>query len=381
MARALASARKAARRGSLERRPRKWVRGQMRLAMLLGESGGRSHDRGELEEARDILAAAIPVLEQQQLHGELATALYYRSRAEWGLGNLAPDTAGLETAVETLQHLLTFKPWPRHLLRSVVMTLPAVILVEIGERVDDTARMEAGLSLCREAAAIARRRIRVEWCIVHRNLSHVLGILGRRKSDPALLEEAIAVAREATGAIKQASYPAQWVASRAALGFALGALGELNGDAEMLEESLLVLEKAMLVSGPGLRSEGRTMLAQNAGGAGIALGRLTRDPVKLRTAVADLRSALAAFDAAGLPFARAETARMLGQALAELGGLEDAPEALREAVAQYNAALETYAAAGAAKQADECEEALRALAGGETPGVAAATFTPRYVVR
>ncbi len=371
MTRALTSARKAAARGSRERRPRKWVRGQMRLAMLLSESGGRRHDRDELEEAATILAAAIPVLEQQGLRNELATAIYYRARAESGLGNMALDTAGLETAFETLRHLLTCEPWPRHLLRSVIMALSGVTLVEIGERLDDTARMEAGVSLCREAAAIARRRIRVEWCIAHRILSHALGALGRWKSDPALLEEAIAVAREAAGAIKQASDPYQWVAARTELGFALGALGELNGDAEMLEESLLVLEKAMLASGMGLRGSGKAMLARNAGGAGTALGRLTGNPAILRTAVGDLRTALAAYDGAGLPFAQAETARMLGQALAGLGGLEDDPEARREAAAQYRAALEIYNAAGAAKQAGECEEALRALEGGETPGAAA----------
>lgn len=371
MARALTSARKAARRGSRERKPRKWVRGQMRLAMLLCESGGRRHDRDELEEAAGILAAAIPVLEQQGLRNELATAIYYRARAEGGLGNKALDTAGLETAFEILQHLLTFKPWPRHLLRAVIVALSGVNLVEIGERLDDTARMEAGVSLCREAAAIARRRIRVEWCIARRILSHALGVLGRHTSDPALLEEAIAAAREAAGAIKQDSDPYQWVSARAELGFALGALGGLNGDGEMLEESLSVLEKATMVSAPGFRGSGRAMLARIAGGAGIALGRLTGNPIVLHTAVGNLRTALAAFEGAGLPFAEAETARMLGQALTELGGLEDDPEALREAAAQYRAALEIYRAAGAAKQAGGCEDALRALEGGETPGATA----------
>lgn len=381
MARALTSARKAAQRGSPERKPRKWVRGQMRLAMLLCESGGRSHDRGELEEAAGILAAAIPVLEQEKLHNELATAIYYRARAEGGLGNKALDTAGLETAFATLQHLLTFKPWPRHLLRAVILALSGVNLVEIGERLGDTARMEAGLSLCREAAEIARRRIRVEWCIARRILSHALGTLGRHTSDPALLEEAIAAAREAAGAIKRDSDPYQWVSARAELGFALGTLGGLNGDGEMLEESLSVLEEAMLASGPGLRGSGKAMLARHAGGTGTALGRLTGNPIVLHTAVGDLRTALAAFEGAGLPFAEAETARMLGQALAELSHLEGGPEAPREAVAQFTAALEIYNAAGAAKQAGDCEEALRALESGETPGAAAGRITPRYVAR
>ena len=371
MARAIESARRAAAGRSRVRRPRAWARAQMQRVMLLAESGGRNYDRAQLEEARAVVVEVIPILQGQGLTAELATALYYRGRAEWGLGSLEPGAAGLETAVATFRELLDLKPWPRHLLRAVVVSLPAVILLDIGERRNDLAIMEEGAALAREGAEIARRRIPVECCIVWRNLCHALALLGRRKGDAALLEEAVAFGRKACEAVGQTRYPGQWAASHAVLGNALGALGALRGDAAMLAEALVPLEAAQRMSGAKLPREGRMMLGQNIGSVRLSLARLTGDRAVLDAAAADLRAALVAFAEAGLPYARAETARMLGDALAERGERE-------EAEAQYRAALEIFGKAGAARPATETQDALARL--DDTAG-APATHTPVYQVR
>lgn len=373
MARAIASARRTAARKSRERRPLAWGRVQMQLVMLLAESGGRGHDRASLSEALAIVKEVIPILRERRRTPELATALYYRGRAEWGLGKLEVGTGRLETAVATLRELLALEPWPRHLLRAVVVSLPAVILLDIGERKDDSGAMAAGVALAREAAATARRRIPVECCIAWRNLCHCLAMLGRRNGDDALLEEAVAYGRKACGAIKQATYPGQWAVSHASLGHALGVLGELRGDKALLAEALVPLEAAQRVTGAGLPRNGRMMLSQNIGGVRLSLGRLTDDPEILGAAAADLRAALAAFEAAGLPFARAETARMLGDALAGRGARDDAR-------AQYRTALALFEEADASRHARETEAALARLDGGPA-GPAGTTHTPAYQVR
>lgn len=373
MARAIASARRAAAGRSRERRPLAWARAQMQLVMLLAESGGRSHDRAKLAEAFAIVTDVIPVFQDRKLTPELATALYYRARAEWGIGMLEPGTARLETAVATLRELLAFEPWPRHLLRAVVVSLPAVILLDIGERRDDPAAMAEGVALAREAAGLARRRIAVECCIAWRNLCHCLAMLGRRTGDQALLEEAIAFGHKACSAVKQAQNPGQWAASHASLGHALGALGELRGDAAMLVEALIPLEAAQRNADAGLRGTRGMMLLQNVGGVRLSLGRCTGDSAVLDAAAADLRTALAAFEAAGLSFARAETARMLGDALAERGDRD-------QAEAHYRTALEIFAAAGASRHATETEAALRDLENGAT-ALPTVGFTPSYTVR
>lgn len=382
MARALGAARDAIGK-TPERKRRAWARVRLRLAMLLTESGGRWHDRERLEEAAGLLDEAIPVLGELGLLGEKATALYYRGRTEWGRANKEAGTAGLEQAVATFRELMAIEPWPRHLLRAVIISLPAIILVDIGERKDDPDIIEQGLALCREAVAAARRRIGPEWCIAYRNLSHVLGVIGRRNGDEALLEEAISAAREATAAVKLARYPNQWLMTQATLGYALGALGELRGDAGLLEESLAVLEAARETAGPEFRADGRAVLTLNAGSSRIALGQLKRDPAMLGQAVEDLRAALDAFRDAEIQFAGAETARMLGQALAALAELTGEAEVRQQAAEQFRAALAVFATNGASRHLKECQDDLRDLES-PPPGPAGPTnvsFTPGYDVK
>ena len=370
---AIDAARRAAAGRTPGRRPLARARAQMQLVMLLAESGGRRHDRAQLAEALATVTDVIPILRDRNLTPELATALYYRARAEWGLGMLETGTARLEAAVATLRELLALEPWPRHLLRAVVVSLPAVILLDIGERRDDPAAMAEGVALAREAAGLARRRIAVECCIAWRNLCHCLAVLGRRTGDEALLEEAVTFGRMACDALRPTRYPGQWAASHASLGHALGALGELRRDAAMLADALVPLEAAQRSDSAGLPRAGYTMLLQNIGGVRLSLGRLSGDAAVLDAAAANLQAALAAFDAAGLTFARAETARMLGDALAERGARD-------AAAAHYRTALEIFAAAGASRQATETEAALRDLECGAT-GAAGATHIPVYQVR
>ncbi len=382
VARALASARKAAGKLSKAEGSRRWARAQLQLAMLLTRAGGHEYDGNQLGEALEILAATIPVLEAKGMTGERATALYYRGRAEWEIAMREPDGARLEAAVETFRHLLEHRPWPRHLLHSVVMTLPAVILVDLGQRRDDRAMIEEGVALCREAVTVARRRIAVEWCIAYRNLCHCLTILGHHAGDSGLLEEAVAAGREAAGAIRPAKDPGQWIISHICLGHALCTLGELGGDAGKLQEGIAVLEEIRRSNDPAMEHESRMLVAQPLAGALIAIGRLTGNRVALRRARQELIVAQKVFDRSGRYFARAEAERMTGLALASLGAIEKDPAARREAEARYRAALELFSAAGAIRQVDETEAALRALddapAADGLPGL---PFTPFYVVR
>lgn len=376
--RALRSARRQAARRSRDRWPRSWVRAQMQLAMLLTQAGRENRDRDRLREALVLLAAAIPVLEAKRMSAERATALYYRGRAEWELGMMEPDDTGLETAAATFLHLLPLQPWPRHLSRAIVVTLPAVILADLGQRRGDRAMIEKGVALCREAVTVARRRVAVEWCAAYRNLCHVLTILGRHTSDITLLEEAIAAGREAAAALRQSRDPAQWAASRTYLGRALCTLGELRGDADTVREAVAVLEEVRRAN--GLAHEGRMVVAQTLGGALIAAGRLTRDRVALRRAVQELIVAQRVFDRMGRSFAHAEAERMAGFALASLGAIENDPAARREAESHYRKALELFSASGATRQTAETETALRDLEMGAS-GLPAAVFTPLYSVR
>ena len=381
MARALVSARRAAGRTARGRKSRRWVRAQMQLAMLLTEAGGDRPNREQFEEALAILAEAVPFLRARKLTPELATALYYRGRAEWGLGGLEPGWEQLEIAVATFRELMEIKPWPRHLLRGVIVSLPAVILVDIGDRKDDAAVMEEGLALAREAVEAARPRVAIDKSIARRNLSHVLGMLGRKTENPAMLEEAIEVARAAIADITQKAFPGHWVACQANLGYALGALGEQRGDEAMLGEALSVMEAAHESGDLKWRREGHVMLAQNAGGVRLALSRLRRDPALLRRAIVDLTESLDAFKELALPFGQAETARMLGRTLAALGEMERNKELLDQAADCYRWALDIFTRAGATRHAAETGEALRSLVDDDRAGSGDVRHQPIYIVR
>jgi len=381
MGRALVSARKAAAKTNRDRKPRRWARAHMQLVMLLTEAGGNRPNRGQFEEALAILAEAIPILKAEKLTPELASAIYYRGRAEWGLGGLAPGCEQLEVAVATFRELLEIEPWPRHLLRGVIVSLPAVILIDIGDRKDDLATMEEGVGMARQAVEVARARIRIDKSIAERNLSHALGMLGRKTANPAILEEAIEVAHTAAEGIKQTVYPGHWAACQANLGYAMGALGELRGDAAMLEEAVTVMEAARESGELKWRREGHVMLAQNCGSVRLALSRLRRDPALLRRAIADIEESLEAFNELALPFGQAETSRMLGQTLAALGETESDGDLKERAAGHYRTALDIFTQAGATRHAAETREALRSLESGGEAGDGTARHQPLYIVR
>lgn len=380
--RALRTARKAAARVSRDRRPRAWARAQMQIVMLLAEAAGRIRDHTRFDEVLRLLDEIEPVFESRRLRGEWATAVYYRGRAEWGLAAGEADTDGLEKAVATFHRLLPLKPWPRHLSRAIVVTLPAVILIDIGERKSDAAIMEEAVALCREAVGTARRRIAIEWSVAYRNLSVCLGMLGRLAGNAATLEEAAAMAREAGSVLSRGKLPEQRVMAMASLGYALAALGALRGDTESLEQAIAVLDEARAIDAPAQRAGVEFMLLQSLGASRVTLGRLNRDPALPRRATDDLRRALDGFTDTGMSFPRAQTARMLGDAYALSWAIEADPEDRREAAAQYHAALETFAAGNAAGHIADTEAALRRLdddpAAAETAGL---QFTPYYVVR
>lgn len=381
--RALASARKAAGKSRPDRKPRRWVRAQMQLAMLLAEAAGRRPDRKRFEEALTILEQAIPVLRDEKLTPELATAIYYKARAQWGLGGMEPGCGMLEAAVETFRELLDIKPWPRHLLRGVVVSLPALILIDLGDRKDDIAAMEEGVELAREAVESARKRVPIDKSIALRNLSHALGMLGRRTENPAMLEEAIEAARAAIENIRQQTFPGHWVACQANLGFALGELGMLRGDQAMLGEALAVMEAAQGSEDLKWRREGHVMLAQNAGGVRLALGQMRRDPAVLRRAAADLTESLGAFKELALPFGQAETARILAQVLSALSAMEGNEEYRNQAAELYRYALGIFRGAGATRHATDTQEELQLLqeAGDRPQAKDVARHCPLYIVR
>ena len=381
--RALASARRAVAKTRRGRRPHRWVRARMQLAMLLTEAAGRRPDRARFDEALAILDQAIPVLREAKLTPELATAVYYKGRVQWGLGGMEPGCAMLEAAVATFRECLAIEPWPRHLLRGVVVSLPAVILVDIGDRKDDVAILEEGVALAREAVESARPRVPIDKSIALRNLAHALGMLGRKTANPALLEEAIAAAREAIATIRQQTFPGHWVACQANLGYALGELGMLRGDAAMLDEALSVMEAAQSSDEVKWRREGHVMLAQNAGGVRLALGRLRGDAAMLRRAADDLTASLEAFQELAMPFGEAEAARALAQVLAALAGMEGDAECRSQAARLYRQAMEIFTRAGATRHAAETQEDLRLLeeASDRPQAKDTARHRPVYIVR
>jgi tetratricopeptide (TPR) repeat protein len=382
MERALISARTAAGKISRVKRPRRWVRARMQLAMLLAEAGGNRPDRGRFEEALAILAEAIPILKEQRLRPELAIALYYKGRVEWGLGGLEAGWEWLEIAIATLRELMAFDPWPRHMLRGVVVSLSAVIVIDIGDRKDDPAIMEEGVKLAREAVEGARARIRIDKSVAQRNLSHALGMLGRRTADPDMLEEAIEVARAAIKGIKRNAHPAHWAACLANLGHALAALGELRGDEAMLDEALSVMRTAGESGEMKWRRDGHIMLAWAIGGARLALSRLRNDPAMLRHAAMDLADSLASFKELGLPFGQAETARMLGQTLAALGEMEGDGEPKEQAADCYRWALDIFTRGGATRHAAETTAALERVKNNSPAAQGdGAGHQPLYIVR
>jgi CHAT domain-containing protein len=234
----------------------------------------------------------------------------------------------------------------------------AVISVELGEFVGDSAYLEEAIRLyqdildkqanmCAQARdGLTHQRARMERAFTLTNYGSALRLLGKFRADPKLLANAVVAHRDALAEIDSTNASDQWVTpeqremTQNNLGHALVELGELTVDPSLLEEAVRLFNVA------GAGADRGTAFIEKQNGLGNALASLAdiaNDLSLLPKAIDAYNKALAAMSAMVFPMDWAMTHYNLGNALVTLAQHTRDPGKLREAIDAYDEALREYA--------------------------------------
>jgi predicted ATPase/DNA-binding winged helix-turn-helix (wHTH) protein len=277
----------------------------------------------------------------------------------------------LAVAVALMRRRLDAATDPAERRAAVLALVPA--LTQQGGRNTDPALLEEAVRLCRDALdGIERDVDPVAWGALQHELAGALQRLGEQARSPALLDEAVACCREALKVRRREHDGNAWAESQSRLGSLLRLQGLRDTGSERLLESVAALRESLKER---TRSRqplewGRTQVM-----IGVALSQVARregDLARRHEAAQAFRNALLEITRERAAFQWAATQNNLGIELAEIGEAEGGIETLQAAVDAYREALREWsrerAAAGWATTQHNLGGALRLL-GEREPGV------------
>ena len=215
-----------------------------------------------------------------------------------------------------------------------------------GHGLDDA--LVAAVDFCQLALIYAPRdREPTLWAMAQTNLGRTLGLIGKRESGTARLEQAVAAFRAALEELTRDRGPDLWVMAQTNLGLALGALGERESGTARLGQAVVAFRAA-------LRGRTREQVPldwataqDNLASALVRLGERESGTARLEQAVAAFRAALEERTRERMPLDWAGTQVKLGFALVALGRRESGTARLEQAVVAFRAALEELTEEGA----------------------------------
>ena len=314
----------------------------------LKEAAQATAQRGQLAMARfDYLAAAQYFAEAAELSPASMAhrSLEYRDQqasALYRYGKEKGDNVILGQAIEAYIFLL--QSCSRDLLplawASIQNSLGTVFLA-LGEREENTKRLEEGLMAFRAALDETRReRVPLLWAIIQSNIGNMLRVLGQRTGSTEQLEEAVTALRLSLEECTRERVPLDWATTQNNLGTALATLGGLKSDTMRLDQAVSAFKAALAVTSrervPLLWATFQT----NLGAALFSLGQPESGTERLVEAVTAFKAALEETMSERVPLQWATIQNNLGTAFWEIGEREEGTDSLEEAVKAYRAALE-----------------------------------------
>ena len=126
------------------------------------------------------------------------------------------------------------------------LSAEADALYRQGNEFGDNAAALSAIERYRHLAEVRPRNVFPrDWAMTQNNLGAALGVLGKRESGTARLEEAIAAFREVLQERTRARAPLQWATTQVNLGTALRVLGERESGTARLEEAIAAFREAL----------------------------------------------------------------------------------------------------------------------------------------
>lgn len=372
-----------------EKDPANWAGSQGGLAMALWNTGQRASDTKELDEAVDVLEAAIrsPALAQlpeqtAQLKTNLTLVLISLGGRESGTGHLeeaaryAREALAIRTRAAApnewarLQNNLGFALYMRGIrdqsndliveaeaaFRSALEVWTrerdplswanaennlGVAVGQIGEHDPGTRKLEEAVGYIEAALEVRTREIApLSWAESMTNLGSTYFSIGARSGEQKWFDQAIAAFDQAMAEITRERDPLRWAALQMNVGVVHSTLSTYTGKPEPLTEALAAYQQAL-----GERTRERVPLdwaltMNSIGNAYNRLAAITNDPRAYVEAIDAFSSALEELTPERSMSGWARTQNNLGNALSGLGGFEDGTDSLSRAVEHYRLALE-----------------------------------------
>jgi tetratricopeptide (TPR) repeat protein len=317
-----------------------------RAALNLAETSARRGDlamtRLRYREAARYFADAAALLapggsdEDKRIgYLEKEAAALYRQGTHFG------ETDAVRSAIERCRVLIELKPRDRVPLKWAWAEYDlGVVLSNLGERENGTARFEEALAAYTEAQKeLTRASQPAAWAMVESRRGHTLRLMGMVEQGTARFAESIAAYREALQVFEDQHMPLARARAQQNLAVALARLGERGGGTAELEEAVAAYRKALDLYPREQSPSAWAVTQSNLGSALRALGARERGTSRLEEAVVAHREALKEWtrERAPLPWAAAQDD--LAQTLVMLARREHATAGLEEAIATYDEAL------------------------------------------
>ena len=232
--------------------------------------------------------------------------------------------------------------------RGAVLNDLAISLSILGERESGAALLDEAVAVLREALQeYSRERVPRDWAMTQNNLGNALQTLGERESGTVRLEEAVAAYHAALKERTRERVPLDWATTQNNLGNALRTLGERESGTARLEEAVVAFRAALEE-----RTRERVPLdwattQNNLGTALSTLGERESGTARLEEAVVAFQSTLEERPRERMPFQWALTTENLGLVYEALFDKTGERARLEEAVALVLQAREVFEEAGA----------------------------------
>lgn len=217
----------------------------------------------------------------------------------------------------------------------------AQFLLDHGREFNDSDALRTLTTLCEETllpiAADTRENADSAW--VYDCLGQAIGILGRRHSGTAMLDDAVHAFESALELRDRATKPYDWAATQNHLGNAIGSLGQRQHDLELLDRAAAAFQAALEVPVSNAAPEARASAQSNLAAVLQTIGQQRQDPEAFDQAIEAYRAALLIWNSDRKPLFWAATQSNLGAALRVLGGIRDDDGLLEQSVDAYQASL------------------------------------------
>jgi tetratricopeptide (TPR) repeat protein len=308
-------------------------------AVLASTRYWRGEKEGSVELMQGAVAdyeAALKYVSREGRPGEWAVIHRGIATAQTALAEWSGDPAQFEAAIAAYREVLAVLPPEQRVQRAITLSNLGLAYQSLAYRRIGTAELDLSLGALLEAKKIIPDGETIR--LLQNSIGLTLGMIGFRERDEEKLRRAAAIL-EATIA-NDLDHPFDIAKAQTNLGLVLTELGSLTNEPAVLQRAVDVLRQALEVQKRDTAPQDWASVEFNLGLALTNLGKISRDETKLGEAIAAFDLALEHFERSRAPLLWAMAMRDRADAYFELSQLSGLKEPASIANDGYELALQ-----------------------------------------